>query len=41
MYYKLSALELELLARDRNKILRQFQESQVKKIEINPHLNFF
>lgn len=28
MYYKLSALELELLARDRNKILRQFQESQ-------------
>jgi len=28
MYYKLSAIELELLARDRRKILRQFQENQ-------------
>jgi len=30
MYYKLSALELEVLSRDRNKILKQFQINQVK-----------
>ena len=29
MYYKLSAIELELLARDRRTILRQFQVNQV------------
>ena len=29
MFYKLSAIELELLAKDRAKILQQFQDSQV------------
>ena len=31
MYYKISALELELLAKDRNKILKQFRKHQVSK----------
>jgi len=31
MYYKLSALELELLSKDRRKILRQFQQHQVTR----------
>ena len=37
MYYKLSALELELLAKDRNKILKQFRKHQVSKYLGNIH----